>query len=200
MKTVTASFLLSASVTMALAQDMRLSQDEARGFAKLCVEQTTLSDAQIKTEVDPDQPCAVRGEGGGAMAIPDKKLSKDIARKVGKDVIPLGQLWLRKWTTVVKDEATPKEKLRIVTVNIEKKDRPMALFLLGIRRKSTSAELVVYAKENEPFQVIPLKKLDQIPDLPLEIEWKRGEKQADGLTLTIAGKYQGVLLVTRQPD
>ena len=33
-----------------------------------------------------------------------------------------------------------------------------------------------------------------------EREWKRGEKNADKLTLTILGKYQGVLLVTRQAD
>src|SRR5262245_38604433 len=113
---------------VALAQDARLSQEEARGFAKTCVDQTHLDDPQIKIDTDIDRPCAVRGEGGGAMVIPDKSLSKDALQKLGQQIMPIGQLWLRKWTTVVNDKATPSDKLRILTIKIEDKDRPMPLF------------------------------------------------------------------------
>jgi len=75
------------------------------------------------------------------------------------------------------------------------------LFLLGLRTKAGKVvELVVYAKDSEPFQVVALKRLDQVPDLPVELEWRRGEKKADTLTITILGQYQGVLMVARQAD
>src|SRR5438093_3391748 len=81
------------------AQQNRLPQEEARRYAKPCAERADLlEDAQIKMEVDPDRACAERGEGGGAMVIPEKQLSEQALLQAGKDVIPVGQLWLRKWT------------------------------------------------------------------------------------------------------
>jgi hypothetical protein len=59
-------------------------------------------------------------------------------------------------------------------------------------------ELVIYAKDAEPLQVLPLKKLETSPSLPLELDWSRGDKDADNLTLNVLGKYQGVLKITRQ--
>jgi hypothetical protein len=133
------------------------------------------------------------------MVIPDKKLSKEALRKAGKEVIPVGQLWLRKWTVVAGGKPVPDDKLRILTVNLDDKDRPMPLLLLGLRKKGDKdADLVVYAKDSEPLQVLALQKLDLIQDLPVELEWKRGEKDADTLTLNILGRYQAVLTVTRR--
>lgn len=134
------------------------------------------------------------------MVIPDKKLSAETLRKSGKELTPIGQLWLRKWTTVVEGEATPKEKLRVMRINIEDKVRPMPLFLLGVRKAGTELELVVYANDSEPLQIVPLKKIDVVPELPLEIEWKRGEKLVDTLTLTILGRYQASMAVTGLAD
>jgi hypothetical protein len=57
---------------------------------------------------------------------------------------------------------------------------------------------VAYAKDSEPLLAVPLKKVEFIQDLPLDLEWQRGEKNLDPLTLTIFGKYQAVLLITRQ--
>jgi hypothetical protein len=34
--------------------------------------------------------------------------------------------------------------------------------------------------------------------LPLDIEWQRGEKNIDSLTLTVLGKHRAVLPVTRE--
>jgi oxalate decarboxylase/phosphoglucose isomerase-like protein (cupin superfamily) len=77
----------------------------------------------------------------------------------------------------------------------------MPLLLLGIRQTGDKdLELVVYAKDGEPQQVLPLKKLDQIPTLPVELEWQRGEKNVDSLTITILGQYRAVLPITGQAD
>src|SRR5438094_735527 len=48
---------------VAASDPNRLPQEEARGYAKVCVEQAaTLTDLQIKTDVDTEKPCAIRGE------------------------------------------------------------------------------------------------------------------------------------------
>lgn len=203
MKKPTTLAVLSLVGGIALAQSPnRIPQEEARAYAKACVERAAvvLTDAPIKTEVDAEKPCAERGEGGGAMVIPDKKLTVKALAGVGKDVVPVGQVWLRKWTLVVNGKPVPNDKLRIITVNLDDKDRPLPLFLVGVRKKGeTDLELVVYAKDNEPLQVVPLKKLQTSPSLPLELEWSRGDKDADNLTLNVLGLYQAVLKITSQP-
>jgi hypothetical protein len=183
----------------AAAQESRLPQEAAKGYAKVCVEQTgNPYSGPIATNVDPAKPCAEQGEGGGAMVIPDKKLSAKAIQQGGKNVVPVGQLWLRKWTLVVQDKSLPNDKLNMVHIHIEDKDRPMALLSLGVRKKGDGLELLVYAKENQPLQIIPLQKIDIVQELLLEIEWKRGETQADPLTLRVLGQYQAILHITRQ--
>jgi hypothetical protein len=46
--------------------------------------------------------------------------------------------------------------------------------------------------------VVPLKKLETASVLPGKLEWSRGDKDADHLTLNVLGKYQTVLKVGRQ--
>ncbi len=58
--------------------------------------------------------------------------------------------------------------------------------------------LVAYGKDAESVLTVPLKKVDFIQESPVEMEWQRGEKGANSLTLTVLGKYQAVLPVTRQ--
>jgi len=192
-----ASLSLIAGITW--AQQNRLPSDEAKGYAKLCVERaaSVLTDPPIRMDVDPDKPCAERGEGGGAMIVPAKKLTDKALAGVGKDVVPVGQLWFRKWTLVVNGKLVASDKLRIITVNVDDKNRPMPLFLLGVRKGEKALELVIYATGSEPLQVVPLKKLNQIQDLPVQLEWSRGEKDSDNLTLNILGKYEGVLKIAK---
>jgi hypothetical protein len=201
MKWWTACLFSALFSLFVLAQSAnRLPQDETKGYAKLCVQRAAgvVTDAQIIMDVDSEKPCAERGEGGGAMIVPDKKLTEKVVAGADKDVIPIGQLWLRKWTLVVDGQPIPSEKLRIVTVNVEDKDRPMPLFFLGVRKKGEKdLELLVYATGAEPLQIIPLKKLDQMQNLPVQLEWSRGEKDSDNLTLNILGKHEGVLHIAR---
>lgn len=192
-------YLCLALFVTAFAGEGRLSKEDAQRYAKLCVEQTgsKSSNSQIKTDVDPEKACAVQGEGGGAMVIPDKALTAEKLAKAGKDIVPVGQLWLRKWTLVIDGTPVPDKTLKIAKINIDEKKRPMPLFLLGVRKNGEKMELLVYAKGNEPMLVMPLKTIDFIPETPLELEWTRGEKQIDPLTMKILGKYQAEFPITR---
>lgn len=198
MRLFVASACFALLTGLAAGQD-RLPQEEAQRYAKACVEQLgTLADAQVQAEVDPEKAVAERGEGGGAMAVPDKKLSKEKLARAGQDVVPVGHLWLRKWTVVAGGKAVPNDKLRVVTVNLDDKDRPMPLFLLGVRKKGKGLELVAFGSGSEPVLAVPLKPVEFVQDLPLDLRWERGEKDVDPLTLTLFGRYQAVLPVTRQ--
>jgi hypothetical protein len=193
------ALLVGVCVALAgIAQD-RLPLDEAQGYAKVCVELLgRLTDAPINLDVDVEKPCAVRGEGGGAMIVPDKSLSKEKLGKVGPDVVPVGQLWLRKWAPVVEGKPVPPDRLRIVTLRVDDKDRPMCLLMLGVRKGEKGPELVGYARESEPILVLPLKRIELIQALPVELEWQRGDQNADSLVLGVLGQYHVVLPIARE--
>ncbi len=196
-----AACLLLLLAALTTSDPNRLSGDDARAYARPCAEHAAgLDDNPIATEVDAQKPCAVRGEGGGAMVIPQKGLSEATLNKAGKEAVPVGQLWLRKWTPVVRGKAVPAERLRILRVKLDDKERPMPLLLLGVRKKGKALELLLYARDSDPFLVLPLAKSDHKPELPLELAWKRGKKKPDTLTLTLAGGYRAVLPIDRLAD
>jgi hypothetical protein len=199
MKPLLAGVCFVSFIAAVVGQD-RLPPDDAQRYAKVCVEQLgTLTDAPLSLDVDVEKPCAVRGEGGGAMIVPDKSLSKEKLAKLGQEVAPLGQLWLRKWTPVVAGKPIANDRLRIVTLKVDDKDRPMPLLLLGVRKKGEKdLELVGYARESEPILVLALKKTEFIQALPVELEWQRGDKNADALNLSVLGQYQAVLPIARE--
>ena len=193
--------LLAVWMPSLSAQQSRLPLKEAQGYAKVCVEQIgNPYNGPLNSEVDVSKPCAELGEGGGAMVIPEKTLSKKLLQNVGKQPVVIGQLWLRKWALVADGKVVPREKLNVVTITIEDKNRPMPLLTLAVRSKNKKKkvlELLLFSESKKPLQVIGLAPDNIIQDLPLEIEWKRGEKQHDPLTLRILGRYQTVLHITR---
>ncbi|HVV98807.1 MAG TPA: hypothetical protein VHB77_00620 [Planctomycetaceae bacterium] len=179
----------------------RLPTEETVRYAKLCTDQIgVLNDAPIRLEVAADNACAVRGEGGGAMAIPDARLTADTIAKPGKDVVPVAQVWLRKWTLVVDGKGLPRDKLRVVTVNIDDKARPMPLLLVGLQQKGDAVELVAYGQGNEPLLRVPAQKVEFVAQSPVELDWARGENNVDKLTVSIEGRYQAVLPITRESN
>lgn len=190
---------LLACVAAGQAQN-RLPLDEAQRYAKACVEHAAkLGDGPFKIDVDADKPCAERGEAGGAMAVPDKKLTAAAIAKADKTIVPVAQLYLRKWTLVKNGKPLGKDDIRGVVVNVDDKDRPMPLFLLGVRKNDKGKlELLACANDVDSAIVVPLTDYGSNPTVPVELEWKRGENNIDTLTLNIAGKYQAVLPVTRQ--
>jgi hypothetical protein len=196
-KSTTILFMISI-MGFAAGQE-RLSKEDTEKYAKLCVEGFGKPpDAQIETQGDATRAVAVRGEGGGAMVIPDKDLTADKLANVGKDVVPVGQLWLRKWVPVADGKPVAADKNRIVTVKADGKDRPMPVLLLGIRKAGTEYELVVYAKDTDPVLILSLKKVEFVQEIPIDLEWERGEKNIDKLTMTVLGRFRTIVPVTRE--
>ena len=198
MKTSTFAVFVLSITSLTAGQD-KLPKEDTENYAKLCVEGFGKpGDAQIETRGDATKAVAVRGEGGGAMVIPDKNLTADKLAKVGKDVVPVGQLWLRKWVPVANGRSVPPDKNRVVTVKLDGKDRPMPVLLLGIRKVGMDHELVVYARDTEPVLTLKLQKVEFVQEVSIDMEWERGEKNVDKLTVTILGKYRTVVPVSRE--
>lgn len=184
---------------LVLAQE-RIPQEQAQKAAAMLAEHAAKLDGpQIKTEVDAQKPFGLQQGQRAAVIIPDKKLSEDALSKAGKDVVPLGQLWLRGLAPVADGKVLPNDKLRVVKVKADNQDHELPLCLLGVRKnKDGGLEMVVYGKDKEPLLSVPLKKMDVKQELPLELEAKRGDNETAQVLVSVLGKYQASLTVGRQ--
>ena len=183
---------------LATAQE-RIDPEEAQKFAKIFVEHAAkVGDLQLKLEPNADKPYGLRAGQVGTVVIPDKRLSEEAIQKAGKEVTPVGQLWVRNMTAVVKDQPVGNDRLRIVTVTANDKDHPLPLFLLGVRKQADGVlELVIYAKDKEPLLALPLQKAEVRQEMPIELEGK-GEGGRGTLTMNVLGKYQAQLPMAKQ--
>jgi hypothetical protein len=183
-----------------LAQE-RLPAEDAQRFGKRLAQCSANLDSpvQVKVEPDADKALAMRGKQVGALVMPDKNLSADALDKAGKDVLPVGQLWLRRLVPVIDGKETAKDQLRIINVQAKDEEEPLPLCLLGVRKKGDGLELLVYGNHKEPLLTLPLTKADSKYDLPIELDGKKNENETGTLTLRFFGKYEAKLLVLK-PD
>jgi hypothetical protein len=192
-----AGLLLLAGV--ARAQD-RIPQDEARGYARALTDVAKkVDDAPIKLEADPEKPVGIRHDEHGLMVIPAKGLSAEALAKADKEVVPVGQLWLRKLTPVVADQPVADDKLRGLPVTIDGNEVRLSLCLLGAKKTAAGDwELLVYGKDKEPLARLPLKATDGAQDLPIELEGKRNDNGTGSLTIKVLGKHEATLVLGPQ--
>jgi hypothetical protein len=180
----------------------RIEPEQARKYARLFVEKSAKEpNLQLKIDADPERPFGIKDGELGAMVIPDKKLSPETLTKANKEVSPLGQLWVRNLTIVVKDQALPNDKLRVVTITAKDgQEHPLPLFLLGVRRKAADLdlELVVYGPGKEPLVIAPLQKTTGTQELPLELDGEKGDNNRGTLIVKVLGQYQAQLTLAKQ--
>jgi hypothetical protein len=180
---------------LAPAQE-RIAPEEAQKFARLLSEHAAKVDApQIKTEADVDRPFGMRKDELGALVVPDKNLSIEDLEKASKDVMQVGQLWVRNLTASVDGNKVAKEKLRMVTISVNGEEHSLPVFFLGARKKGERLELLVYALEKEPLVVLPLEKINNQQEMPIEFEPK---PDAGVLQIGILGKLQAKLGMAKQ--
>jgi hypothetical protein len=198
MKGVVAIVALLVVAGLVRAQE-RIPSEVAQKFARLFVEQTAKLDApQLKVEPDAERPYGLKKDEMGALFIPDKRLSAEALQKAGKEVLPVGQLWVRGLTAVVNDQPVANDKLRIVTISADNKDHALPLFLVGARRSADGElQLVVYGKDKKPLLHVPLRKAETRQELPVELEG-REENERGVLTLNLLGRYRAELVLAKQ--
>jgi hypothetical protein len=196
MKTSLLVAALAATVAAAPAQQS-IPRDELLKVAfMVSLDLKQMLDTPIPTDPDVKRPVAVREGDRGAMVLPEAKLSADTFAKAGKEVLPLGQLWLRKLIPQRDGQPAKPDRLRVVTVATGDKSEMAFLCALGLRKDSEGKlELLVYGKDKEPLLRAPLKGISVPQENPIELA---ADLQGDGarLTLKFAGKYEASLTVT----
>src|SRR5262245_31415990 len=123
-----------------------IEQERAQKTAALLAAQARkLTDLPVKSDVETARAFGLKKGDLAALVIPDKGLTADRLDKASKDVLPVGQLWLRGLTPVVSGSAAAAEKLRMVKVEARGEEHTLSLLLLGVRRGAKDKlELVVY--------------------------------------------------------
>jgi len=181
-----------------LAADEQLPPERAQKAAELvAAEAAKLNDLPIKTDVDTAKPFGLKKGELAALVIPDKALSQERLDKAAKEVLPVGQLWLKALTPVVAGSAASADKLRLVKVTTQNGDLELPLLLLGARKgPDGKLELLVYAKGKEPLLVLPLEASSRSQDQPIELEGK-GEGEIGMLIVHVLGKHEAKLPVAK---
>lgn len=192
--------LVAVACVLCLAAGARAQEkvppEMAQRFAKLFVGQAAKeTDVPFKADADPTKAVALKHGDAHAMVIPAKDLSEDALGKAGKEVVPVGQLWLRHLVPNLEGKQTSEDQLRIVHVEVNNQDHPLPLLLLGVRKGADGPELVVYGKGKDVLAHLPLKKVDNKQDEPIDLGAKDVQEGTGTLVVTILGKWQADLPV-----
>lgn len=196
MKRLIATFALACAAGAVTAQELIPQEDLEKGVPRALARVADFDNLPIKTDADGAKAFGMKAKQYAAVVIPDKGLTKESLAKAGKEVVPVGQLWLIKLSPAVKDATTANDKLRLVTISVKDEDHRLSLLLLGARKAGEKdLELVIYAKAKEPLLTLPLKQSDTKQVLPLEIGLRQGTSSLGLVDINILGEYQAVLPV-----
>jgi hypothetical protein len=195
MKSYLVGLFLGLAVVFVGAQE-QLSSEQLENAMKILKETNDgLKDLPLKVELNIDKPFGIKGhENVGLIVVPDKALTAEVISKAGKEIVPVGQLWMRGVVPAKEGKAVSSDKLRHLTVSDGKKDTRVELYLLGARR-GEKTELVIYADGKEPLLVLPLEAGESGQNLPIEVAGK-GEKdneESAALILKFLGKYKATM-------
>jgi hypothetical protein len=196
MNKIIVTIALLGGLQLVSAQE-KVSKEEALSYARAAsADAAKLNGTPIATDVDTQQPVAMKDEDYGGMVLPQKNLKAEAIAKAGETPVPVGQLWLHKLAPMKDDEVVSETKLRVVTVNMDGTDLNVPQCALAVRRASAGAlELLVYGKDKEPIVTTPIKEIDAKQDAPIDLAAQR-DYESGKVTLKILGKYQASLKVT----
>ncbi|MCK6498744.1 MAG: hypothetical protein L6Q38_04615 [Nitrospira sp.] len=178
-----------------------LPREEALRYAMVAaLHEPTNTQAPIRVDADLKRPVVGHDGDYGVMILPETKLNAATLEKAGRDVVPIGQLWLRKLTPMANGSAVDASDLQLVRVWHEGQEARVPFCLLGVRRTEAGPlELVVYGRGAKPIVQSTLAKSTRNQSLPIELTAER-ESESGRLTLHLVGQYSATLSVTELPE
>ena len=190
---------LIAGFTTTRAQE-QLQRPEALKYAFiLAANLPEMLKTPIPTDPDVKRPVALRDGDYGGMVLPESKLSPGVFSKAGKEVAPLGQLWLLKLVPLADGQPVPASKLRMVEVRSEDSEATVCCCALGVRKGADGTlELLIYGKDKEPVLSAPIRTISREQEDPIAMSASR-EDDGGHVTLRFLGKYEAKFIVT-DPD
>ena len=188
---------------VASAQEKLPSEKVQKAVRLITAAVSDLKDPQIKLDLDSPKSTGIKGSNNiGLIAIPDKQLTADALAKVGTNLVPVGQLWLRGIAMYSKGEILRGDKLRNVTVRDNDKEARLQLYLLGARRSDQGMELVIFAMDKKPLLVVSLEPAESAGEFPIEVTGKgeKGKKDSAMLIVNLVGKYRASISIRELKD
>ena len=198
MKSFLALLTLCLLTHRAAAQES-IPTDEARKIARVLIMAAgDIPNAQLKAELDPEQPRGIKAGDAGLIVIPAAKLTAAAVAKAGKEPVALGQLWLHKLAPAQDGSPVALAKLRTITVTDKDKSADAQLYFLGVRDAGAGKlELVVYALDKQPLLRVPLEIAEASQDSPIELQGRKSGEDAGVLTVNLLGKYKAELTLMK---
>lgn len=186
--------------TLSLAQEAkRFEPDEAKKIAQILTEASSkLDNPPLKITADLDKSMGLAADNRGALVVPDSSLKLDALKKLDKEIVPLGMLYVHRVTPIVADQAVPADQHRTVEVTIKDKNAKVTVLHLGAAKVADRLVLLVYASGKAPVLVTTLVATTDAKDHPLDLEARKsGDNQATML-LTVLGNYRAAFNVAGQ--
>jgi hypothetical protein len=199
MKRILLMAALIAGLTNAQAQE-QLSRQEALKYAFIVsADLAAMLQTPIPTDPDVKRPVALRDGDYGGMVLPESKLSAEVFSKAGKEVVPVGQLWLLKLVPLSDGQPVAASKLQMVEASSDERQVRVPCCALGVRKGPDGGlELLIYGKDKEPVLRAPMHTISRQQENPIDMSAER--KEEGGLvTLRFLGKYEASFMVT-DPD
>jgi hypothetical protein len=188
-----------AGLTATQAQEQLPRQDALKYAFIVSADLPAMLKTPIPTDPDVKRPVAMRDGEYGGMVLPESKLSAEALAKAGKDVVPVGQLWLLKLVPMKDGQAVPASKLRFVEASSDEGQATVPCCALGVRKDGNGGlELLVFGKDKEPVLRAPMHSISRQQENPLDMSAERKE-EGGLLTLRLLGKYEASFMVT-DPD
>ncbi len=187
---------LIAGLTASQAQEQLPRQEALKYAFVLSADLAAMLKTPIPTDPDVKRPVALRDGDYGGMVLPESKLSAEVISRTGKEVTPVGQLWLLKLVPMTDGQPVPASKLRMVEARSEDAQATVPCCALGVRKGSEGGlELLVYGKDKEPVLRAPMHAISRQQADPIDMSAER--KEEGGLvTLRFLGKYEASFMVT----
>lgn len=190
--------LLVISLTaLTLGAQEEVPRTEAVKFAAILnFDLDKLADTPIPTDADTKRPFGLKAEKRGLLMVPEAKLSPATFSGVGKQAVPVGQLWLAGLVPAKDGQAAAKEDLKLVSVEHEGQTVTLPLCVLGVRKGAGDRlELLVFGKAKEALLALPLKPATHQQKSPLEFTVEREGEASARVTIALVGKYEASFLV-----
>jgi hypothetical protein len=185
-----------AALTSTQAQE-RISREEGLKYAFVAAANLQqMLGTPIPTDPDVKRPVGVKDGDYGGMVLPESKLSAETFDKAGKEVTPVGQLWMHKLAPMNGGQVVPATRLRMVHLSAEGAEADVPCCALGVAKGAKGElELLIYGKGSEPVTRVRLEAISKPQDSPIDIS---AERKDDGglITLRFVGKYEASFMVT----
>jgi hypothetical protein len=199
MKRIILMAALIAGLAATQAQEQLSRQESLKYAFAVSANLAAMLKTPIPTDPDAKRPVAMRDGDYSGVVLPETKLGSEVFSKAGKEVAPVGQLWLLKLVPVNDGQPVPANKLRLVDVSTEEGQATVPCCALGVRKAASGGlELLIFGKDSEPVLRVPMQTISRQQENPIEMSAERKE-EAGRVTLRFLGKYEASFMVT-DPD